>query len=443
MCLVAMAALSGCAGNAANESAGSANPAASGNQAPGEKPQEAPSVAKGYTGGQVELLVMDVNAGMFTNPDYFESFFQRPLKEKYPQITLKITNQKLGELIASGNTPDIVLVSNPSFRTLLDLELPDDLTAFAKDNKVDLGKIEPAIKNELDKLGNGKLYGIPFEMNYGAMVYNKDLFDKFNVPYPRDNMTWDDALAAAKKLTKSDGGANYFGMIPPDLRSMFWQYNLPVANAATKKATLTTSDHAKVFTLLKQFYEIPGYVQKGTFKHSVVDEFFKDQTVGMYPGWVNGMLTWFKQAGSYDKFKWDITSFPTFADRPGLGAQTDFHMAVVNKAGKHKDAAYQVLLGILSDEVQMRVSEEGRLSIYSDPKYHEAYAKDSDIYKGKNLQAIFKVKPAPVPPGTIYDDQINKMLNNEVSDNVVKGMDVNTALRQAEEKANTDIAARQ
>ena len=51
--------------------------------------------------------------------------------------------------------------------------------------------------------GNGGIYGL---------FYNKEVFDLFGVPYPTDNMTWDDIIDLAKKTTGTRDGNQYVGL---------------------------------------------------------------------------------------------------------------------------------------------------------------------------------------------------------------------------------------
>ena len=58
-----------------------------------------------------------------------------------------------------------------------------------------------------------RVYGFPRNAHTNAVWYNKDLFDKAGVPYPKRDWTWDDLIATAKKLTVRDGAgkAKQFG----------------------------------------------------------------------------------------------------------------------------------------------------------------------------------------------------------------------------------------
>ena len=390
-----------------------------------------------YKGGPAELTVLDYSTG--TTDDQFQQFFVEPVKAKYPEINLVKTKEPIDKLIAAGETPDIVLVSNVSLFTMMDFGVPEDLTKMIETYRFDLEKLEPTVVQQVKKIGeNTAFYGMPFAMNYGAMIYNRDIFDKFGVPYPKDTMTFEEALELGKRLTRSEGGVNYKGIMPPDLRQMFWQYGVPVYDKPAGKAVLTTPAHAKVLSLIQQFYSIPGYTENGKFRYSS-DIFFKEQRLAMYPLWIAAISLYFNNAGTKDAFGWDLVASPSYSDRPGYGREVDFHMASVSTVSKNKEAAYMVLLTLLSEEVQTKISKAGRVSVLQNDKIRQVFGADSGLFAGKNLQAIFKVKPSPLPEASKYDPQINAIVNADVSQDVVKGVDLNTALRNCEEKANKVI----
>ncbi|WP_420818436.1 ABC transporter substrate-binding protein [Paenibacillus ginsengarvi] len=362
------------------------------------------------------------------------------MKAKYPQINLVKAVDGLDKLLAAGTPPDLVLVSNPGLATILEANIPEDLNPMIKTYGINIGQMEQSVVQQVQKLSDQKaFYGMPFAMNYGAMVYNQDIFDKFGVAYPKEGITYDELLELGKKLTRTDAGTNYIGVMPPDLRQMYWQYGVPVFDKASGKSKLTTDQHAQVFALLKQFYAIPGYLQNGNHSLST-DLFFKEQRMAIYPNWIAAINTYFTKAGTKDAFKWDLTTHPRYSDKPGLGKEVDFHMVVVNKSSKYREAAYQVLVSLLSVDMQTKLSKAGRLSVLKNDEIRKVYGSDNDVYKGKNLQSIFKVTPSPLPEASKYDPKINALLTGEVVKNVmVNGTDINTALRNAEDKANKEI----
>lgn len=67
----------------------------------------------------------------------------------------------------------------------------------------------------MQPIGDGvHYYGIPSGINCGALFYNKEIFDRFGIPHPNENWTWDDYFQAARELTRdtdSDGEIDLWG----------------------------------------------------------------------------------------------------------------------------------------------------------------------------------------------------------------------------------------
>jgi multiple sugar transport system substrate-binding protein len=170
------------------------------------------------------------------------------------------------------------------------------------------------------------------------------------------------------------------------------------------------------------------------------NEFAKDQTLAMNPNWIAATTDTLAQMEKEGRsFKWDMVSYPAFDDRPKLGRQIDFHLFMVPPASKNKNAAYEVIRTLLSDEAQVAMNKAGRLTVLKDTAMKQNYAADLNVYEGKNLAGIFKVSPAPAPMSTNYDTKIYSFLQESNKEMAQNNMDVNTALRLADEKANKHI----
>ncbi len=76
-----------------------------------------------------------------------------------------------------------------------------------KQHHVNLGRVEPYII-EYVKIASTKdeLFGFPLTQSFHALYYNKDILDKFGVPYPKDGMKWDQVYQLAKELTRLENG---------------------------------------------------------------------------------------------------------------------------------------------------------------------------------------------------------------------------------------------
>ncbi|MGG3471665.1 hypothetical protein ABES02_29885 [Neobacillus pocheonensis] len=93
----------------------------------------------------------------------------------------------------------------------------------------------------------------------------------------------------------------------------------------------------------------------------------------------------------------------------------------------------------ISDEAQKAMNKGTRLTVLKDPAFKKDAAVDTKLYEGKNLQGIFTVKPAPLPKATKYDRKLYPFLNEAAKSMAYDKKDVNTVLREAEEKANKYI----
>lgn len=118
--------------------------------------------------------------------------------------------------IAGGTAPDILYInfqrsSNYISNGLLyPLDLPEDNYYSALSQEEIDFRIHPKIRPVIERLGpegEKHVWAIPFD---GALVrvllYNKILFDEKSVAYPTKDWTWDDLLAASRKLTDPKRG---------------------------------------------------------------------------------------------------------------------------------------------------------------------------------------------------------------------------------------------
>lgn len=80
-----------------------------------------------------------------------------------------------------------------------------------------------------------------------------------------------------------------------------------------------------------------------------------------------------------------------------------------------------------------------RLTVLNNAELRSEFAMDTKLYEGKNLQGVFKVKPAPLPEATPYDVKLYSFLGEGIKSMINEGKDINTVLREANEKADKHI----
>jgi multiple sugar transport system substrate-binding protein len=367
-------------------------------------------------------------------------------KEAYPNITLQVEKSSgksvpdaVQERLAAGDFPDVLVTTLNVLDFEKSLQIPADLNPLLKAQNIDLAKFDPVAINYLKSVGDQKqLDALPLYLNYSVLFYNKAIFDKFGIGYPKDGMTWDDAITLAKKLTRNDGGVQYYGLHPGNILNLGYMLSQPLVNPKSNVATLDTDGWKKSFGLLKEVFDIPGNRPEQKDFGNGRNMFLKDRNLAMLADWGNGLLGQARQLNDGGG-NWDMVTIPNVAGRTGIGRNVDFHIVMVSSQSKHKPEATQVLSVLTSKDVQSKMNKDGRYTSLADPELQKQFGADLEILKGKHTAAIYNVKAADTPVPTKYDGLVKPPLNSAATNVIYKGDDINTALRQADETANQQI----
>lgn len=400
---------------------------------------ETPEETGEYTGGPVEIVIKDQNTAIASDENIGQVIVNQ-VKAKYPDITIKYEKTKIEDLLIAGTPPDLVAASPSAFLPYLELDLPDDLQAMIKRLQIDLTAVESDIVETIEKFSdNGAFLALPFAMNHGATIYNQDLFNKFGTEFPEEVMTWEEFLELSKLMTRKEDDVQYIGGAPAwTIVNQFRQYGASTIDSSGEKANLNAEGFHYVFRMLEKFYQIPGMVTGEKYAYGNND-FFKDQTLAMYTGYMASHLN--QLTNNPPNYNWDLGAFPVYEGLEKTGNPLDFHMLAVSKTSKHKEAAYRVMEALLSPEAQLAISKAGRISVLNDPVIKQTYAEDIGIFKDKNLQAVFSIPNSPLVPSdfSVYRDAVAPILRDTVRNVALNNTDINSALRTAEEKANLAI----
>ena len=113
------------------------------------------------------------------------------------------------ELSGDGTEFDVASIKDVvSYATLIEKGVIDPLDDYISRDEVNLAKFS-GVTDQL--LADGKLYELPFRSDIWVLYYNKDVFDNAGVPYPSNDMTWDEYDELARKVTSTDFGNNVYG----------------------------------------------------------------------------------------------------------------------------------------------------------------------------------------------------------------------------------------
>jgi multiple sugar transport system substrate-binding protein len=418
-----------------------------GNSAAGVQTKESPNPNNGADiAKQVSEQPTEIDFYVAINgwtDDKFMTMYGNKIKEKFPNYTLKFIPQISGsktltEVLTGGQNIDI-LVSSIGLTSdfLIKLNMQSDISDLIKKYNYDLSRLNPSVVEVQRQLANGGIYGLPVYNTTAELFYNKELFNRFGVPFPKDGMNWDELYELAKRMTRTDSGVKYRGFASSYSHMMVLsQLSMPYLDEKTYKARFLDDDFKRAFANLMRFIQIPGNeMPKNKFTTAGEKEpFYKDKTTAMYASLGDSATTF------AELLDWDVVGLPYFKDKMGVGPQPYPYYFYLSSSSKHRDAAFQVMAQVTSDEYQDFIVRNGNVTILSNPDAMKNFGKDIPYFKGKNVQALLPAKFAAPAIKTKYQSIADDAFKDAVND-VAAGTDINTALRKAAEAADKEIAA--
>ncbi|RKN84985.1 ABC transporter substrate-binding protein [Paenibacillus ginsengarvi] len=369
----------------------------------------------------------------------FQALITDPVKKKYPHLTVEKVTGNLADFVASRQQLDFWVSYNGELSNHLDEGIYTDINPLAKKFNFDLSKFDQGALDVIRQYSaNGELIALPYAENVIGLYYNKDIFDKFGVPYPKDGMTWDEAIELSRKLSRQDGGVNYYGLQSTEL-SLIAQKSLPYIDYKTNNVLVNSEPYKKAFELGQTLFSVPNNPYLGSYQ-TMYDRFMKDKTVAMLAP--QGNL--FSQLKDIPNLNWDIVQKPYYKDNPNISGWYNIHLMIPTKMSKYPDDQMRVLEVLFSDEVQTVMAKKtARKSTLKDPKYIQMFGEEMPELKGKNITGMFKGKSGPAPGLSRHYSKATTLMEAEFTKVAKNEKDVNTALRDLEDQIKQYIATQE
>jgi multiple sugar transport system substrate-binding protein len=434
--LVCMMILAGCGnGGTTVQGGGAAQATATGDktavQGKGAEVKPAEPVELTFLGSTVKSRFDEIYGNFIYKklPNYKLNYYLIGAKDDEQNGTISVTGA-----LAKGMDIDIMHVGLGNVQSyLIDTKLGYDINELVKKYNYDLKILYPQAVNAAKSAGKGALYGLPVNTSVSKIYYNKDLFDKFGVSYPKDGLTWDETYDLTKRMTRTVDGKTYQGgvLVYSQLVGLDQLPGMNFIDPKTNTATFNGNPNwKKIVDNMVRFQQIPGNEKNATVP------FTNDGTVAMMIAKTDLNSTW--------KVNWDIARAPVFADNPTRGESITGSIFTVVSSSKHKDEAFQVVAAIASKEHMLEMAQIGNLSVLNDPQVKQVFGQNIPWLKDRkiNLAAMFPVSYTEAHEFTPYDGIAQNNLVAEMNKVITgKTPDVNSALRQANDKTNSDIAA--
>lgn len=377
----------------------------------------------------------------------FDERFGNAIREQFPHYTITYIQTGEGtskaDLIAANQPIDINFDSIGYFMdSMAAHDLQYDMSDLIKKENVDLNQLNPSAVEGMRALSGGEMWGIPVVNVINVLLYNKDLFDRFGVEYPKDGLTWEEAAELSRLMTRVDEGEQYVGLYAEQGHVMRTnQFSLPYIALDAFESNLGKNElWAKV---LDAMFVMPG--ASDGYKEFMRNErqgntpgkynLVNDQKLAMYVGLISTIFT-----SDMDGLNWDLTTMPVFEELPEIGSQPYPIYFSVTKTSEHKEAAIKVIKYLVSEEMQLRNSKRGDVPVLMNESVQQAFAQDSP-YKDKNWAAVFAHEPAPMSLKNRYDSIVEQEIRKVLPQIILGEIDMNTAIRTADDAANQRLKA--
>jgi ABC-type glycerol-3-phosphate transport system substrate-binding protein len=390
----------------------------------------------------VELVFQELSGG---TEEQFNDFYGNRIRKKLPNYSIKFIRSEKGttfpELMAANQRVDIVISTvNTIMQRISGAEY--DMTDLLKTHNVDLSTLETPVIEGMQQMFDGKLYALPVKQVKQVMFYNKGLFDKFGVPYPKNGMTWEETAELSKIMTRSDGGKAIFGFVASPVHVLSSnQLSKPYLDQRTLKPTFLDKEWPQLYQAYFLAVGSDPSLKNRTLQLKRLPyrkEFTNTQEVAMFG--FNSQFP-FDSPEDIALIDWDLVSLPTFTSMPNTGSQSLPVTVAITSMAQNKDAAMEAIKALISEDTQSDFSKKGIIPILSADSLKKVFATET-IYKDKNWQAIFHNPFAKLSFKSNYDAQIQQYAQDTARD-LISGTipDLNTALRKLNEKTEKYVEA--
>lgn len=261
--------------------------------------------------------------------------------------------QKIHLLFASNTAPDVIFINNQYLPLYANAGVLEDLSKYDFD-------FDEFYNGTIDSMSwKGGIYAVPRDVSNLVIFYNKDLFNKYSVPYPNERWTYNDFIKTAQKLTH-DG---IFGISFEENPLYFLSY-LVMYGGWTNDDTLNYFSrdvlseplikHA-LETYAEQRYKYHVAPLKEELGSMTSGQMFLQGRLGMYFSgrW---MVPKLREDANFD---WDVVEFPTLTGKEKSSVLTDSSGWALSNASKHKNESVLLIKYLSSEKVSKEFAKSG------------------------------------------------------------------------------------
>ncbi|MBI4243293.1 MAG: sugar ABC transporter substrate-binding protein [Planctomycetes bacterium] len=361
------------------------------------------------------------------------------VKVKYEPITGDYTSKILTEM-AGGTAPDIFFVPPIMYYDFIKKRALTDLTDFVKEDEEFFAQYYPALMEDVDF--KGRKYGIEANSGFYVLYFNKDIFDAVHMPYPTNDMTLEDVVELAKKLTVRESGEKtiQYGLIC----SLPWTqlgilYGGTLWSADGKTCNINTEPFKKGIMFLKDIYAVHKVAPLPQEAKEVGSrEQFIAGRSAMYMGHTWEIAAFRIQNRSRKKFNWSMVMLPV----PNDGKRAYIcggNILCVSAKTKNPRLAYELAKFMCEPERIKFLIEVGDSVPIRSAGLEMDTLMNSPVHPKEVAINIHKAMDYVIPESVLFNDLLNaaqfyETVSKELEKYFLLKQDINETLNSLERK---------
>lgn len=350
----------------------------------------------------------------------FEKLIARKLESFFPEVQFvhvqdasPATREEAWSRWEQNGTLDIRISTEPAPK------IPSyDITAYLEDGAVHAEVLHSDLLDEVrDERGNW--YGLPFGRGstyLSALFYNEEVFGKFGVPLPRHDMSWDETIELAKKVTGQIDGISYCGLDMGDSWLLKTQLGVTILDPDTNRPRLHEADCREYFRIIGEVYGIPGNLQDTDDRLFVYGKSFKRKgTVAMCIHCPECLMA------SGMPFQFGVATYPRSGVHRRMPTGKGVWSLVLHPKSEKRSLAARIIAHLVSEPFQLDRAAKGHLPALRESRYKELYGRDVRSYSGQSLAWLFEEAKIGAPDRQSEHEWIASRIVKEEMVRAVRG----------------------
>nr|WP_314766178.1 sugar ABC transporter substrate-binding protein [uncultured Lachnoanaerobaculum sp.] len=334
--------------------------------------------------GNSDEITLKVALWDYSNTEYFKNLF-KSFSDKYPNIKCEAVEFASDEFDTSILTQmsaktDFDIVFNKDIPTINALISQGHIMELDKFMEKDQTFDKKNYSGLIEQLSiDGKTYGVPFRKDNTLIFYNKDLFDKAGVEYPKDGMTMEEYEELAQKMTGGEGNDKVYGAHTHTWTSNVSQY----ARRVEEFNPVETSTYKELIPYYKTILNMQdkkitqdyGSLKTSNIHYSGV--FYNQQAAMLEIGtWYINML-----CENVD-FNWGVCALPNDKGEGNDKAVGGVTPVSIGSYSKHPEAAWEFIKYICGEEGAKVLAQNGILPGFSGKAVNDIFDALPESHKG-------------------------------------------------------------